>query len=322
MANSEVAGLDPSVFQPGAISRETRAANEAMAKATAGAPDWWVVGVPAFRAAAASGKGPFPRPARSTRARTMHVDGKGRNRIALHVVAPERPTGVHLHLHGGGMVFGSSEVQDPLLDGIVDRTGMACLSVEYRLAPEHPYPAAWDDCESVARWLRENAQREFGSDRLAIGGESAGATLGAATLLRLRDRDGQTGFRAASLAYGNYDASMTPSQRLSPGRGLVSRASLEKYIEAYLPKDVDPRTPDVSPLYAKLDGLPPALFSVGTGDPLLDDSLFMYSRWMAAGNQAELAIYAGAPHAFNVLPVPLAPAANARIEQFLKRAVA
>jgi acetyl esterase len=321
MAIGGSTGFDPSVFRPGAISRETRAANEAMSKATAGAPDWWVVGVPAVRAAAASGKGPFPRLPKSARARTMHVDGKGGRRIALHVVAPERATGVHLHLHGGGMVFGSSEAQDSLLDGIVDRTGMACVSVEYRLAPEHPYPAAWDDCESVARWLRQNAQAEFGSDRLTIGGESAGATLGTATLLRLRDRDGQTGFRAASLAYGNYDASLTPSQRLSPDRGLVSRNSLEKYIEAYLPSGVDRRNPDVSPLYAKLDGLPPALFSVGTADPLLDDTLFMHSRWIAAGNQAELAIYPGAPHAFNVLPMPLAPSANARIEQFLKHAI-
>lgn len=125
-----------------------------------------------------------------------------------------------------------------------------------------------------------------------------------------------------SLGYGNYDASLTPSQRLSPERDLVGRMSLEKYVEAYLPAGVDPRTPDVSPLYAQLVGLPPALFSVGTGDPLLNDSLFMYARWIAAGDDAELAVYPGAPHAFNVLPMPQAPAANARIEQFLKRAIA
>src|ERR1700681_828983 len=80
---------------------------------------------------------------------------------------------------------------------VVTNTGMACASVEYRLAPEHPYPAAWDDCESAAVWLMKNAKSEFGTDVLAIGGESAGGTLAAATLLRMRDRHNYTGFRSA-----------------------------------------------------------------------------------------------------------------------------
>jgi acetyl esterase len=321
---------DPSVFKPEAIAAETLAANERLRKATSGGPNWWDVGAAAYRQAAATGKGAFPRPEKSARARTIQVEGvegKGQN-VPVRVIAPDaRSTisGVFLFFHGGGMVFGSSEAQDPMLERIVRSTGMACASVEYRLAPEHPYPAAWDDCEAVAAWLVKNAKREFGTDVLAIGGESAGSALAVATLVRLRDRHGFTGFRAASLAYGNYDASMTPSQALGPDRGdpvsFVGRTSLGKFVEAYLPPMVNPRDPDVSPLYARLDRMPPALFTVGTLDTLLDDSLFMHARWMAAGNGAELAIYPGAPHAFNALSLPQGREADARIDAFLARAI-
>jgi len=314
--------FDPALFRPEAIAAETRAANEAFRKAMSAGPDWWDIGAPAFRAAAAAGRGPFPPPPKSERGRTIQIDGKGGHKISLRIIVPERAKGVYMHMHGGGLVFGSAENGDPMLERIAQNTGMGCASVEYRLAPENPYPAAWDDCESTALWLVKNAKSEFGTDVLTIGGESAGATLAAATLLRMRDRHGYTGFRAANLSYGNFDSSMTPSQNLSPEKGiLVGRTSIVKFREAYLPKGVDPRDPDVSALYADVKNMPPAIFTIGTIDPLLDDSLFLYARWIAAGNEAELAVYPGAPHAFNIFPLPQAPAANARIDAFLKRSI-
>jgi acetyl esterase len=314
--------FDPALFRPEAVSPETLAANEAFRKLISGGPDWWDIGAPAFRAAIAAGRGPFPPPAKSERARTIQIDGKGGHKIPLRIIAPERAKGVYMHIHGGGLVFGSAEAGDPMLERIVQNTGMACASVEYRLAPENPYPAAWDDCESAALWLVKNAKSEFGTDALTIGGESAGATLSASTLLRLRDRHGYTGFRAANLSYGNFDSSMTPSQRLTPEKGLlIGKASIRKFCEAYLPKNVDPRDPDVSALYANLAKMPPAIFTVGSIDPLLDDSLFLYARWIAAGNEAELAVYPGAPHAFNLAPMPLSAGANARIDAFLARGI-
>jgi len=314
--------LDPRMFKPEAISPEVAAANEAFRKAISGGPDWWDVGAPAFRAAAASGRGPFPLPEVSPRGRTIQIDGRGGHRIALRVIAPQNAKGIYLHFHGGGLVLGSAMGQDMMMERVAASTGMASASVEYRLAPEHPYPAAWDDGESAALWLLRNGQSEFGTDVMTIGGESAGATLSAAILLRMRDRHGYTGFRAANLAYGNYDSSMTPSQMLTPDKGiLVGKVSIKKFCEAYLPKGVDPRNPDVSPLYADLKNMPPAIFTVGTIDPLIDDTLFMYSRWIAAGNQAELAIYPGAVHAFNNFPMPQAAEANARIDAFMKRAI-
>ncbi len=314
--------LDPAVFRPEAIAPETLAANEAFRKATSGGPDWWDIGAPAFREMRTKGTGPFPPIVHSDKARTITIEGKGGG-IALNVIAPERAKGVYLHIHGGGLVFGGGDQQDQMLERIVQNTGMACASVDYRLAPEHPYPAPWDDCETAAAWLVKNAKSAFGTENLTIGGESAGATLTATTLLRMRDRHGYTGFRAAILSYGVFDSSMTPSQRLTPEKGLlVGRKSIEKFSEAYLPKGVDARDSDVSPIYANLKGLAPALFTVGTLDPLLDDTLFLYSRWIAAGNEAELAVYPGAPHAFNLFPMPLGTPANARIDAYLARAIA
>ncbi|HTW22501.1 MAG TPA: alpha/beta hydrolase [Candidatus Baltobacteraceae bacterium] len=313
--------LDAALFKPEAVTAETTAANEAFRKATSLGPDWWDIGAQAARDMRVKGGGPFPPVVHSEKARTITIDGKG-GKIALNVVAPERARGVYMHIHGGGLVLGAADQQDAMLERIVKNTGMACASVEYRLAPENPYPAAWDDCESAAAWLVKNAKSEFGTDILTIGGESAGATLTATTLLRMRDRHGYTGFRAANLSYGNFDSSMTPSQARSPEKGLlVGRKSIEKFSEAYLPKGVNPRDPDVSPLWADLKGMPPALFTIGTIDPLLDDTLFLYMRWIAAGNEAELAIYPGAPHAFNIFPMPLAGPANARIDAYLASAI-
>ena len=156
------------------------------------------------------------------------------------------------------MVLGAADMQDPMLERVNEKAGLACVSVEYRLAPENPYPAQPDDCESAASWLVENAKAEFGSDALSIGGESAGATLAAVTLLRMRDRHGFTGFRAANLVYGGYDFSMTPSQVQFGNQRLVLRTvDIQNFMRAYLPGQHDLRHPDISPLYADLKGLPP-----------------------------------------------------------------
>jgi acetyl esterase len=139
----------------------------------------------------------------------------------------------------------------------------------------------------------------------------------------MRDRHGFTGFRAANLIYGAYDLSMTPSQKQFGNQRLVMRTvDVEKFMGAYLPGARDMRHPDISPLYADLKGLPPALFTVGTRDALLDDSLFMYARYIAAGNRAELAVYPGGAHAFNFFPTAIAGQANARMDAFLARETA
>jgi acetyl esterase/lipase len=245
----------------------------------------------------------FPAPVRSERAKWIEIDGPG-GKLKLRVIAPESSRGAYLHLHGGGHVLGAADQQDRLLERIADEARLTAISVEYRLAPENPYPAGPDDCEAAALWVHDNL-RDFGGEALAIGGESAGAHLSALTLLRLRDKHGRTPFQAANLVFGVFDLGMTPSARAFGDERLVLRTlDIHKFGDAFLPgvSDAEKRAPHLSPLYADLHGLCPALFTVGTKDALLDDSLFMHARWVAAGNKGELDIYPGACHGFIAFP--------------------
>ena len=227
--------------------------------------------------------------------------------------------GVYMHIHGGGWVIGGAHHSDTELEEIRDYCNAAVISVDYRLAPENKYPAAQDDCEAVALWIIENARMEFGTDKVVIGGESAGAHLSTTTMVRLRDRHGYTGFTGSNLVYGVFDLSMTPSCRLWGDRWLILSTPIMKwFINHYLEDDHDRMDPDISPIYASLHDLPPALFTVGTADPLLDDSLFMHSRWFASGNVSTLNVYPGAPHGFEKHPTKLAEHVRRRISQFVK----
>jgi acetyl esterase/lipase len=213
---------------------------------------------------------------------------------------------VLFHIHGGAWMAGAPEMMDLLQEMIVDACNVAVVSVDYRLAPEHPYPAAPDDCEAAAVWLLEHAADEFGSDRLLIAGESAGGHLAAVTLLRMRDKHGAADrFLGANLVFGAYDLSQTPSQR---GVGIEPRTDILDGtgwpLDLLLPglSAEERRDPDISPLYADLRGMPPALFSVGTNDHLCDDTLFMAARWEVAGNASELLVYPDTPHGCIALP--------------------
>ena len=310
--------FDAALFCEEAVDPETAKLNNQLIQMLTNEPEWWIVGAATMRAARRRGEGPFPPPVMSSRARTIVITGKDGNEIPLRVIAPDRPRGIYLHLHGGGWVLGGADLQDPMLERIADNTGLAVVAVEYRLAPEHPYPAGPDDCEAAALWLVQNGSKEFGTDALTIGGESAGGHLTAVTILRMRDRHGYTGFRGANIVYGAFDLSLTPSQRLFGDTRLVLRTiDMQQFYNAFLPAVTERRVPDISPLYADLKNLCPALFSVGTQDALLDDTLFMHARWVAGGNDAELAIYPGAPHGFTLFPSDLAKSATARMDAFL-----
>ncbi len=266
-------------------------------------------------------------PVRLPQGRDRTVAGGVRVRTFTPDAAPDggsRARGVYLHIHGGGWSFGSADGQDERLRRIAEEARIAVVSVDYRLAPEHPFPAGLDDCEAVARWLVGHAAAEFGTDRLLIGGESAGAHLAVLTLLRLRDRHGICGaFRAAHLLFGPYDLSMTPSQRSFGSRPLLSNTeSLRGSYELFAP-GTDPqqrRDPQLSPLYADLTGLPPARIVVGTQDPLLDDSLFLARRWQAAGAPVQLGVVAGAMHGFTLFPLTITERELAREREFLAAA--
>lgn len=310
--------IDPTLFSAAAIDPITAAAAELIQAVQQTMPTILDVGPEAARAARLSGQtflGPI---VYLPQAETVEIPGPA-GAIPLRVIRAEHPRGIYLHVHGGGWCQGAHDQQDELLDGVAKATGLTAISVGYRLTPEHPYPAAPDDCEAAALWIITNAEKEFGAPVHAIGGESAGAHLSAVTLLRLRDRHGLTPFKAANLSYGGYDLNLTPSARNWGDRHLIlSTTIVARYVDWLAPYGTDRADPDVSPLNADLTGLPPALFTIGTLDPLMDDSLFMAARWNAAGNVGELAVYPGGVHAFNVfLQIPLAKAANDRIAAFI-----
>jgi acetyl esterase len=223
-----------------------------------------------------------------------------------------RPEGearaVYLHFHGGGMILGAPEMNDVGNRAIADAHGVAVVSVDYRLAPEHPYPAGPDDGVAVARWLLEHAASEYGTDRIVIGGESAGGYMAAAVLLRLRDVPGALErVLGVNLVFGVFDWGRSPSQRgVRPVEGpdMLTPEGIVTFVDCYLPDRTDDerRAPEVSPAFADLRGLPPALVSVGTADHLLDDSLMLAGRYLAAGNELELFVAPDMPHGFQAFP--------------------
>ncbi|MFD7009297.1 MULTISPECIES: alpha/beta hydrolase [Rhodococcus] len=229
--------------------------------------------------------------------------------VRIFTPAGGRARGVYLDIHGGGFYMDSAARDDVRNRELADALRIAVVSVDYRLAPEHPWPAAPGDCEAAALWLVEHADARFGSSRLAIGGRSAGATLALATLLRLRDRGSVDGFTCAALQFGTFDSSaQTPAGR---------RIADEYFIQAYVGHVEDRTAPDISPLYGDLHGLPPALLVVGSKDVLLEDNLAMAGRLSAAGNDVELRIYPDAPHGFTGHPTAMARTALSGVESWL-----
>jgi acetyl esterase len=313
---------------PDALAAETRAFNAELERTLASLPAVNTVPPEASRRARREGRGIFPAPTYVPEARVVEFDGPG-GRVPLRIIPPAgEPTGTFLHLHGGGWALGDADAQDLRLRRLARETGLTAVSVDYRLAPENPYPAGPDDCEAAALWLlgTEGEAVLAAPGPRAIGGDSAGGHLAAATLLRLRERHGITdAFGAAVFQYACFDLSMTPSQRLWGDRNLVlSTPILAWFYNQFVPgRDREqPRDPDISPLYADLAAMPPAIFTVGTQDPLLDDTLFMQARWRSAAHPTELRIWPEAPHGFVSLPMSVADAALGAEHDFLLRTLA
>ena len=229
----------------------------------------------------------------------------------VRVLSPEGDVdGTFLHLHGGGWTMGSNAFQDQRLWRYACEAQVRVISVDYRLAPEHPFPACIDDCVAVAA--------EVADGRTVIGGESAGAHLSALVLLRL----GGAGFCGANLAYGCYDLGMSASQRAWGDRNVVlSTPIIRWHLDQLLPglDDDARRDPAISPLFADLEAaaLPPALLTVGTDDPMLDDSVQLAARWPGA----RLDVYEGGFHAFDLFPLRLGELATRRQIDFVKQCV-
>lgn len=230
-----------------------------------------------------------------------------------------------LVIHGGGWWQGSVDDTDPQCRRRAVGADCVVVSVDYRLAPEHPFPAALDDCWAVSRWLQENGA-EIGVDtgRLAVTGGSAGGNLAAAVTLRARDA-GRSLFRAQVLEVPGMDLTMDDASMDEFGEGYgFTRADLDECAAFYL-GDHDPRDPLASPLFADLRGLPPALVFTSECDPLRDGGEAYASRLAAAGVPTTLRRWDGLAHGcgeFDMLLPEIAHAYGQQINSFLRAAFA
>ena len=198
------------------------------------------------------------------------------------------PGRVVLYLHGGGYVIGSPRSHRHLAAAIASAASASALLLDYRLAPEHPYPAAVEDATAAYRWLLDQA---IVPGHIVIAGDSAGGGLTVATLLALREA--RVPLPAAGVCISPWvdltcgGASYATKADADP---IVRRAGVEQMAQAYLGA-TPPRTPLASPLFADLRGLPPLLIHVGTDEVLLDDAVQLADRAKAAGVDATLEVY-------------------------------
>jgi acetyl esterase/lipase len=251
-------------------------------------------------------------PARPAGSRTVErIARAGKGEVPVRITSPSsgRSRATYLDIHPGGFFMDSAARSDARNGHLAEALGVTVVSVEYRLAPEHPWPAAPDDCETAAWWLVEEGRNLFGTERMLIGGASAGATLAMTTLLRMRDLDRVHPIVGAVLQFGAYDLSGQ-----SPGGRLYAD---EWFIQAYAGHVPDRTDPDVSPLYGNLGRLPPTLLLVGTLDVLLEDNLAMAARLAAAGNEVDLRVFPESLHGFTSHPTSMATAALDGAEAWL-----
>jgi len=216
--------------------------------------------------------------------------------ICVRLYRPEDARGALLWIHGGGWIMGNLTSYDPLCRALANRTGALVASVDYRLAPESPFPGPLEDCEVALRWLAEHCAGE----PLAIGGDSAGGNLATVVARRARDAGGpELCFQL--LAYPATDAACATGSMQTYGSddsfGL-GRDEMETCWAAYAP-GAAARSPDASPLRAAdLSNLPPAYFVLAECDPLTDEATDYADRLRAAGVPVEVEVWPGMIHGF------------------------
>jgi acetyl esterase/lipase len=211
-----------------------------------------------------------------------------------------------LYLHGGGYCIGSIASHRDLGARLALASGTAVCLLDYRLAPEHPFPGAVDDAAAA---YRELVARDIAPSGLALAGDSAGGGLVFATLLALRAAGDPLPAAAVGLSpWVDLTQTSDSYDRLAAVDPMISRASLQVLADAYL-ADADPTTPLASPLYGDLGGLPPLLIEVGENESLLDEAVALAERARAAGVDVTLRTWTDMIHVFQAFPPDLVPEA-------------
>jgi len=206
---------------------------------------------------------------------------------------------VLVYFHGGGFISGNLDTCDVPLRALTNRAGSIIVSVDYRLAPKHPFPAALDDAYAVTRWVADHA-KEIGGDatRIAVGGDSAGGNLAAVVALIAHDRRAPV-LVYQVLLYPNTDATMSSASWKELDGPVLTRQQATSSYAQYLPFGTDLKNPYVSPLWAKdLNNLPPALVITAGLDPLRDEGEAYATRLWKAGVPIEATRYNSMSHGF------------------------
>lgn len=235
-------------------------------------------------------------------------------------IEPERTDdgGVILYIHGGGYVACSAATHRPITASLARLARRRVFSLDYRLAPEHRYPAALDDAVAAYQWLLTH--EGIPASAIALAGDSAGGGLVLSTLLRLRDAGVPLPACAVCFSPWTDLAGTSDSQRFNDGRCSMFRTgNANEFAPAYL-GDASPRDPYVSPAYADLAGLPPVLLQVGSTELLLDDARRVHRKIQAAQGASRLEIYEDAAHCWQMLDgfVPEARAALRQAAAFIR----
>ena len=273
--------------------------------AEVGRPPFEQLSVPEARAAYVnSRKALQPDPIEIAETRDIRMEGPG-GEIAMRLYRgrpslPGTPQPALVFFHGGGWVIGGLDSHDTICREIAHRSGCTLISVDYRLAPEHRFPAAVDDAIAATRWISGNAtQLNIDPARLSVGGDSAGGNLAAVVAIDARDNDGPA-IRSQVLIYPATDMSLdTESYAAMADRPPISRATMEWFINHYVPDAAERTDWRAAPLRARdLAHLPSAFVLTAGYDPLRDEGNAFAGALAAAGTPCTLKQFPGQIHGF------------------------
>ena len=225
---------------------------------------------------------------------------------------------VVLYFHGGGYLLGSPKTHERLTGHLANAVGCRVLSVDYRLAPEHPHPAAVEDATSAYRWLLAQG---YAPENIAISGDSAGGGLTLAALLSIKQNDLPQPAAAVALSPWTDMEASGDSMTLNQGKDLIiQKSGIFDMAASFLGEGNSPRDPLASPLRGDYAGIAPIYFQVGGDELLLDDSTRVADKAMAAGLDVKLDIFPGMQHVFQAAAGNLAEATEAlqRIGNYLR----
>ncbi|MCF6371024.1 alpha/beta hydrolase [Rhizobium sp. TRM95001] len=241
--------------------------------------------------------------------------------VRLRLIVPrDRPRGIYLTFHGGAWVMGTPRLDDPINTRIARECQVVVVSVDHHLAQDDRLDLAIADARRAAEWTAGTAAA-FGAERIIVGGQSSGAHLAACALLHLRALQPAIRLAGAVLFYGAYDMAGSPGLRQSsPKTLLIDGQAAYRNLLRLTPglTDQERRAPRLSPLYADLGELPPALFIAGELDPVFDDRVRMAERWNEANGNAELVRVPQGLHGFDRLPLSMGVKVHCHVREKLR----